>query len=452
MRAALIATLISLTRSGHADTGTLDIKQAMANASDQHPVAREHLADIREAEARTDVAHAHYLPDLEVFAQLDRTTTNTSNGVLFPEPGIPVVSGAPGRTFGSGVSGSAIGATATWDVLGYRRWDAQIAAADRDTLAAREGAEVTRLDIAYRTGDRFIVAIEHGEAIKAARAGVDRAKIFVDVVNAAVEQNLRPGVDLSRARAELSLAETALIREESAGQVSIADFAEAYGSKSAAPVPAAGTLLGAVPELAVTSQPANDPRVRAVEREVDAAKAHKDVVDTGTQPKLSLVGSVWARGGNDPGGIGADGLVPDVPNWTAAVVFQWPLLANALVRPQARVEEAKIAHARAQVEEIEQRDSAMALRAASIMDAAVRVAKKTPDTLKAARDAEAQSVARYQARLATADDVAQAQRLLQQAEIDDAVARLEVWRALLGYAYARGDLSLFITPYDKAAP
>jgi outer membrane protein TolC len=51
---------------------------------------------------------------------------------------------------------------------------------------------------------------------------------------------------------------------------------------------------------------------------------------------------------------------------------------------------------------------------------------------------------RYQSGLAPIDDVAQAQRLLVQAQIDDALARLNVWRALLEIATARGDLQPFL--------
>jgi hypothetical protein len=40
--------------------------------------------------------------------------------------------------------------------------------------------------------------------------------------------------------------------------------------------------------------------------------------------------------------------------------------------------------------------------------------------------------------------VADAERLLTQAEIDDALARLSVWRALLSVAAAQGDLQPFL--------
>ena len=131
----------------------------MTRAAAQHPIAREGSADVRAAEARVGVEHARDYPDLDVFAQLDRTTTNTSDGVLFPVPGIPVLSGSAGRAFDSGVWGSAIGATVTWDALGYRRWDAQIAAADREARVARDDAALTNLDVSFRVGDRVIVVI-----------------------------------------------------------------------------------------------------------------------------------------------------------------------------------------------------------------------------------------------------------------------------------------------------
>jgi len=51
---------------------------------------------------------------------------------------------------------------------------------------------------------------------------------------------------------------------------------------------------------------------------------------------------------------------------------------------------------------------------------------------------------RYQAGLASIVEVADAQNLLAQAEYEDEVARVDVWRALLAEAVARGDLAPFI--------
>ena len=67
-----------------------------------------------------------------------------------------------------------------------------------------------------------------------------------------------------------------------------------------------------------------------------------------------------------------------------------------------------------------------------------------PIERQAATAGESQARARYQNGLASVVEVAEAERLLAQAEADDAVARLGVWRALLAAAQARGDLTPFL--------
>jgi hypothetical protein len=52
--------------------------------------------------------------------------------------------------------------------------------------------------------------------------------------------------------------------------------------------------------------------------------------------------------------------------------------------------------------------------------------------------------------LASIVEVAEAQRLLLQAEIEDNLARLTVWRAMLGQALAQGDLQPFLDLVRKA--
>jgi outer membrane protein len=448
MRIAPVFIIVALASSASA-APSIEIDQAMTIGAKQHPQASIDVANLRAADARVDIARARWLPDLELFAQLDRSTSNTNVGVMFPEPGIPVVSGAAGRTFGSGAFGSAVGATVSWDLLGFERWDAETDAANADARHVQALGSVSELDRGFLIGDRFISVVVGTEKITAAQAGVDRAHVFVTIVKAAVDQNLRPGADLSRADAELSLAQTLLIRAEADAEVSLGQYAEAFGSKGAAPVPAAGRLLESAPHVDFQHQPTVDIRKVAVTTEIDAARSRESAIETGDLPRVNAVGAVWVRGGDDPGGIGADGLVPDVPNWVAGLVVTWPLLSGMTLAPQARVEEANVARGQARLEELIQHDQSLLVQAGALLDAAYRISDTTPLTLKAARDAEQQSVARYQAKLATADDVAQTQRLLAQAEIDDVVARLEVWRSILRYAYSRGDLELFLTPYHE---
>ena len=76
--------------------------------------------------------------------------------------------------------------------------------------------------------------------------------------------------------------------------------------------------------------------------------------------------------------------------------------------------------------------------------AARAIAANTPIQLAAARQAETQARARFDAGLANIVEVAEAQNLLVQAEYQDAAARVDVWRALLAQAVATGDLRPFV--------
>ena len=64
--------------------------------------------------------------------------------------------------------------------------------------------------------------------------------------------------------------------------------------------------------------------------------------------------------------------------------------------------------------------------------------------LAAARQTETQARARYDAGLASIVEVADAQSLLAQAEVQDQLARVDIWRALLAAAVATGDLGSFV--------
>src|SRR5262249_38022908 len=83
-------------------------------------------------------------------------------------------------------------------------------------------------------------------------------------------------------------------------------------------------------------------------------------------------------------------------------------------------------------------------KAQASLGGARKVAENTPVELDAARTTETQQRARYQAGLATLVDVSDAQSLLVQAEIDDALARLVVWQSLAAVSAAQGDLGPFL--------
>jgi outer membrane protein TolC len=429
---------------------TLSLREAVEYALAHNPRVTGAAAARLAAQGRTDAARAALLPDLSVVAQVNRGTGNVVPGSVFSLRGIPNVSGPPrGRTFDSGVWGSTVGASASWDVLLLQREMAVVDAALAEEGRAEAAMAALKLDVAFNAADRFLAALSRAEIVRAARAGVDRDRVFVQIVKALTDQALRPGVDLSRAQAELAIAEAQRIRTEQNEVVARIELAQAMGDPRIDVRPTAGPFLSGQPGAI---GPASAPHPALVESDaaVAAAEKRQQAIRLEYLPRIDLVAALWARGSGLPNPSpdgppsGAHGLSPDTPNWAAGITFTWPILEMVGVRARARAEAANVRVETARRGEIGELIDAQVLSAAAIADGARQVAGETPVALQAARAAETQATARYKSGLATVLEVAEAQRLLTDAEIQDAEARLGVWSALLLAARAAGDLGPFM--------
>jgi outer membrane protein TolC len=114
------------------------------------------------------------------------------------------------------------------------------------------------------------------------------------------------------------------------------------------------------------------------------------------------------------------------------------------IRARRNIEKGNAAVENARLDQTVQALKGQYARAQALIDGALRIAQETPNQLKAAQEAERLTQERYKYGLATVTEVADVQRLLAQAEIDNVVARLNVWRSLLAAARLQGDLKPFL--------
>jgi outer membrane protein TolC len=360
--------------------------------------------------------------------------------------GFPQVAGAPrGRTFDGGVWQTGVCLFTSWDILSLARQAANIDAA----LATRSEASATtslqRLEVAYRAADAFLVLLEAEEAVRAARATVERAQVLATVTRTLVGQSLRPGADAARAEAELAAAQTLLARAEQARGVRRTELAEAMGSAGQNVDAAPGALLDPIdhPTVPPANPSATHPRLVQSEAAIARAAEIERGVSLEYLPRVDAVAAIWLRGSgyfNSPG----DGLAPDIPNWAAGITASWSFLNIPTIRARSRAASATHASAVARRDQTYLAVAGQLSSGRAILDGALKVSSQTPVSLASARAAEQQALARYRTGLSTVIDVAETERLLAQAEIDDGVARLEVRRAMLLLARAAGDLGPFL--------
>jgi outer membrane protein TolC len=189
------------------------------------------------------------------------------------------------------------------------------------------------------------------------------------------------------------------------------------------------------------------PAVRAEQAAIETVQARERALARTYTPRVDLQGAFSGRGtGADVPGLPrtGDGLGVDVANWALGVTISFPVFEGFAVNAKKRVEAQNEIAERARHEQAIQRVTTQQARAQALITAAAEIVRNTPAELNAAMDAEGRARARYSSGLTTVTEVAEAQRLLAQAETDDALARLGMWRALLALAQARGDLTPFL--------
>jgi outer membrane protein len=453
---ALLAAvlLVSTIRAQEPQTKPLTIQEAVAHAK-KFPSIEASEEQVNAAAAGIRQARTNYLPTVDMLGQINRATRNNVFGLLLPQTAIPNISGPVlGTDNGRNVWGSAVGVLVSWQPFDFGRRRALV----RSAQSAQERAELTtnriQFDVETTTAAAFLTLLASQQTVRAAQAAVDRAQVLVRSVKASVDARLRPGADLSRADTELDAAETQLMQAEQAADIAKAVVAEytRIDMKSIDAIP--GSLLQLPPDDSFTrTDLANNPAAREQAGVIRESESRLKVLQRTYRPTFALQAGAYARGtgaltnGSTLGGW--NGLGPNYYNTAAGLTVNFPLLALPSIRAQEAQEVAVGRSASATYRRV-LADIEMQLNAAQSTFAQARlIAAKTPKEVADARTGFDQVNAQYKAGLTTIVAVAEAQRLLAQAEIDDSLAKLAVWRALLQIQTAQGDISAFLAHASK---
>jgi outer membrane protein len=426
----------------------LSIEQAVDFALAHHPSlpGRGAIEDLRAAQ--TAQVRLAMLPRVDLSAQLVRATGNVVVGAVWSQPGMPAVTGPPMPAhFDGGAFASALSLGGVWDLTGLAQRMAQVDAALAAQAQAQAATEARRLDVAYGAADAYLQVWAAQAVARSTAASVERARLLAAIVESYQRAELRPGADLSRARAELALSESQHEHAEERHAISRALLAQAIGA-AGAELHLAPPLLNGMresqdgsPEASVETRALSHPVVREADSATQAAAAQVRATRLQYLPRVDLVAALWSRGS----GLGptetAAGMVPDTPNWGVGLVASWSPMEAFSVRQRTLAARAQQQLAQAQSEETLQAVRTQLATASASQRAAIAVLQHAPIALGAAKLGEQQAVARYKAGLARLLEVSDAQRLLAQAEAGEALAQVGVLRAQLLLCRALGDLA-----------
>ncbi|HVG27827.1 MAG TPA: TolC family protein [Acidobacteriaceae bacterium] len=443
-----------LTPDATASSSPLTVSVVVADAEKNFPSVQISEEELNASAAGIALARTAYLPRVDALAQFNRATRNNVFGALLPQPIIPSMSGPViGTNNGGSVWGSATGVLVAWQPFdfGARHASVQAATAARDRASAAR--QRTQLEVATASADAFLTLLAATQTRAAAQAAVDNWETLRRSIHALTAAQLRPGADESRVEAEKAAALTQLAQADEAVEISRATLTK-FRTPAPAPsadTPAPGRLLTELPLLPDEAAPfrsAQTPAAAEQRAAIAQSAAQLHAIERSWVPQFNLEAAAYARGtGALPDGTrlpGANGLAPTTGNFAAGVNITFPLMDFASLHAREAAQTANLHSAQAGADLTDRNLQEQFAQAKATLHASQIIAANTPVQLNSARTALAQADARYKAGLAPVDDLAQAQRLLVAAEIDDALARLNIWRAFLRLSYIRGDLTPFL--------
>jgi outer membrane protein TolC len=434
-------------------TADLTISQVVQDAQNNYPAIHVSEAELNAAVANIRLARTSYLPRLDGIFVMNRATRNNLLGTLLPQNIIPSMSGPVlGTNNGGSVWGSAAGLLLNWQPFDFGMRHAKVESAEAARDRANAYVQRTQLEVSGAAADAFLTVLAAGQAQNAAQVAVDNWETLRNSIHALTSAELRPRADESRIEAEKAAAKNQLALATQAVEMGNATLSKFLTKQDDIARPLNSTrLLGEVPvgvEDDTQFHPEDTPAMLEQHAAVSQSASELRATDRSWVPQFNLMAAGYGRGtGAETDGQrlgGANGLAPTVGNYAIGLNVTFGFLDFASIHDRETSQSATLKAEQSRETLVGRQLQEQFAQAQATLRAMRSIAKNTPIQLDAARTTLAQATARYKAGLVSIDDVAQAQRLVVQAEMDDSIARLNVWRAFLQLQSVRGDLQPFL--------
>jgi outer membrane protein len=432
---------------------TLTMHEALAYAHEHQPAIHAALARVSARMADAQIPSGQWLPTIGVSAQLYGMTANNTTGTYLATDWMDVprigATKTPATTGGFNLApypATFVGGGVIQEVFDFGRIGAQRATADELVNVEKRGSEATRLDVDFGVEEAYFSVLAAKAIVRASDEAYDRSHVHRDLAKRGVDSGLRSPIELTRAEADLGRFDVGRVKARGGLAVAQSVLAASIG----APDPAVDTSAEApqpaeMPSLpeAVRLAQSRDPYLAQAIAQLKAAEEHTRAVGAELRPDLSATATVSGRAGGAPDTSGntqsGGGWVPNVPNWNVGVILSWPLFDGVVgARRDA-------AHAQEQVrhDEIDVvREQEVARVRGSYVE--VQVARSAlvalQNTVVAAKANYDQADARFRAGIGNAVELADAEAVRTEAEIQLALGQFELARAraAFGRAIAEG--------------
>jgi outer membrane protein len=450
--AGLLGALLLLvegpaTGANEPEARGMTLPDAIRYAHAHRPSLRSALARFDVLRADSEVARSRWYPTLVATAQLLATTTNNTTGSYVPIPGFdnPRVSATRAESSSSAslapAASTLVGVGVRQEVFDFGRITAEVVADDLRAEAARLSFDSAKLAVDYDVEEAYFAVYAAHAVLTASDKAYERTVVHRELARAGVDSGLRRPIELTRAEATLDRYDLGRIRARRGVAVAESVLAAAVGLPAARlDVSGPPPVLREPPPLesVLAAATSRNPDLLAMRARIRAQEGQTRAIEAESRPNLFVTGAISGNAGGAVPSSGESptgyGLLPAVPNWDAGLVLAWPLFDAAIGarRDRSRVEEQAV---REDASVVWQRIVASVEQAYVDVEAARDALPVLQHSSDAAVANYQQANARFEVGMSNAVELADAEDLRTDAEIQLALGTFEVARA--GAALAR---------------
>ena len=437
----------------------IGLKLAIDSALYNYPELKAKLFQLASANASVTDAENQRLPSFKISDQLDLGTDNGVGGSYFPMGIIPSTSGGiRAGNIANAFSGNIGVAYLEHELFNFGLNGARIESANSLVNYSQADYEESSYLLRFHVAQMYFELLRYRLLVTTQQRNIDRYRVLYSYIKAYTSSGIKPDVDSSIAKAEISTAQIQFIQTAETYSKLKHEFMYYTGSKL--DDFEIDTTIYYLPDSSINrlreivsgdSVDNNNPIVAYYNNRWEYAVSQENLIEKSYLPKIYLVGSAWIRGSSinskDVFGNITTGLDYSRYKNMAGLALTYNIIDVVHQKDKTAIQHFQSESMR---EEVLQEKSLLEsqLKQANIaIQAALDRGTEIPLLLKAAQNVYAQKLAQYDAGLANLTDLTDASYLLFKAETDEAELLPFLLNTLLLKAVANNTLNIFISNF-----
>jgi Outer membrane protein len=452
VKTIIIAIAFLINFSVFAQAPKYDLLTLLKKSETNYPAIKAKQALINAANYNVQAARKDYLPDFIVADQYQYSTANGLEGSYYSNGGtaISTSGGVHNQNIYQPVFGSFTTLMINWHAFDFGKVKGSLRLAQSRVDLAKADYNNAAFQQQIKVADAYLLYVLSAKLVTVQENNLKRAQVFQQYVISHTNSGLLPGVDSSSSNAEVAKAQLALLQSRQFVEEQKNNLEQLTGVPADSIRIDTASFLQKIPFLeSLNVSIDNNPLMNYRRQLLTTEHNQLNVLKKSALPTINILGITWARGSGVDRITKAynsspmDGIPYQTYNYMAGVAVNWNLTSLVKNRQQYLSAIQQIESSRFQIEE-EASILNKEIRNAQLQyESAIQQTKVAPMQYKAALDAYNLSTARYQAGLTSLNDVVQAYYVLNRADVDNAIAVNNVWRAILQHAAATGIISEF---------